>query len=279
MKTLLITGINSGMGFATAKTLIQQGYSVIGTVRSLTKSQKEIHILNSLENGSLTVYEMDLASLHSVKKCAEEIRENNHRLDVCIFNAGIMTPPYSKTINGFESQFQINYLSHFYLFLLLEKSLQEGGKIISISSLSSEKGVNRTIADFEKDIYCNDTDYDGMKCYRKSKLAQVLFTAELHNRYANNKTMSFAIHPGVVNTHLFYREYHPIAKAVIQPLVWLGYATGFIKTAEKGAETAVYLASDSSIQESGRYWADKNIREHNPIANDKAFLKDILGME
>ena len=144
--------------------------------------------------------------------------------------------------------------------------------MISISSLSSEKGVNRSMADFEHDIHCAENNYDAMKCYRESKLAQVLFTAELDNRFSKDGLKSYAIHPGVVNTNLFYREFNILVKALIQPLAWLGYATGFLKTTDKGAETALYLATNS-IEKSGLYWADKKVREHNPIANDKEFLK------
>ncbi len=275
MDTVLITGINSGMGFATARKLLQLGYSIIGSVRDQVNSKANLDSLASVENGKLTVYEMDLSSLESVKNCADNIGKAYDQIDVLLFNAGIMTPPYSMTENGIESQFQVNYLSHFYLFSLLQEQLVKSGtkKVISISSLSSEKGTNGEVEDFERDIYCNESDYDAMKCYRESKLAQVLFTAELHNRFSSDGLMSYAVHPGVVNTNLFYRQYNALVKALIQPIAWLGYATGFLRTADKGAETAIYLATNS-IQESGMYWADKKVRKHNPIADDKEFLKD-----
>ena len=71
---------------------------------------------------------MDLSSLKSVKNCAEKISNAYNQIDVLIFNAGIMTPPYSMTENGIESQFQVNYLSHFYLFSLLQERLVKSGK-------------------------------------------------------------------------------------------------------------------------------------------------------
>ena len=121
MDAILITGINSGMGFATAKNLLEQGYTIIGTVRDETKAKDVQERLNAIGNGKLNVYEMDLASLQSVKSCAEKIREKHQQLDILIFNAGMMTPPYGITEDGFESQFQVNYLSHFYLFSLLQE--------------------------------------------------------------------------------------------------------------------------------------------------------------
>jgi NAD(P)-dependent dehydrogenase (short-subunit alcohol dehydrogenase family) len=229
MAVVLITGINSGMGFATAKKLLQQGHSILGTVRNQENSKIEVDNLKKLAGGKLTIYEMNLVSLQSVKNCARQISETNNQIDVFIFNAGIMTPPYSMTENGFESQFQVNYLGHYYLFSLLKNLLLNGElkKVISISSLSSEKGVNATISDFERDIHCKKGVYDAMKCYRESKLAQILFTAELHNRFSKDGLKSYAVHPGVVNSNLFYRQYSALAKAFIQPIAWLGYATGF----------------------------------------------------
>ncbi len=111
-----------------------------------------------------------------------------------------------------------------------------------------------------------------MKCYHESKLAQVLFSAEIPNRYSNDGFTSYAIHPGIVNTNLFYRQFNTITRAIIQPIAWLGYATGFLRTANKGAQTAIYLATNP-IHENGKYWADKKVRKHNPIADDEGFLK------
>lgn len=273
MNKILITGSNSGMGFAAAKQFIQQGYAVIGTVRNQANSQKELDVLDLAAPGKLTVYETNLASLASVQNCSEAIIKHHEQIDIFIFNAGIMTPPYAKTENGFESQFQVNYLGHFYLFSLLKESYSNSlQKVISISSLSSEKGTNSTLADFERQVYCSESDYDAMKCYRESKLAQVLFTAELNNRFSDGGLKAYAIHPGVVNTNLFYRQYSALIRALIQPFAWLGYATGFLRTALKGAETAIYLATNT-VEADGIYWADKKVRQHNPIADDQAFLK------
>ena len=142
-----------------------------------------------------------------------------------------MTPPYSKTENGLETGIPGELLGHFYLFALLKNLLlnSKTKKVISISSLSSEKGANDKVVDFTRDIHCNESTYDAMKCYRESKLAQVLFTAELHNRFASEGLKSYAVHPGVVNTNLFYRQYNAFIKALIQPVAWLGYATGFLR--------------------------------------------------
>ena len=87
MATVLITGINSGMGFATARTLLQRGYTIIARVRNQVNSQANLDILAAVENGKLTVYEMDLASLKSVKACAERITKAYNEIDVLIFQS------------------------------------------------------------------------------------------------------------------------------------------------------------------------------------------------
>ena len=93
MAVVLITGINSGMGFTTAKKLLQQGHSILGTVRNQEKSKTETDALEKLAGAKLAIYEMNFASMQSVKNCAKQISETNEQIDVFIFNAGIMTSP------------------------------------------------------------------------------------------------------------------------------------------------------------------------------------------
>lgn len=205
---------------------------------------------------------------------AEKIKAAYPAIDCLIFNAGVMTPPYTQTENGFELQFQANYLGHFYLFNLLQQPLLASTirKVISISSLSSEKGVNDSIEKYQADVYCSADTYDAMKCYRESKLAQILFTKELHQRFQEDVLNSYAVHPGVVNTSLFYRNSSPLYKVLMKPLVWAGYATGKLTTPRKGAETAIYLASNP-VNSKDLYWANKTLRPHNPIANQNDFCR------
>jgi NAD(P)-dependent dehydrogenase (short-subunit alcohol dehydrogenase family) len=176
------------------------------------------------------------------------------------------------THDGFESQFQANYLDHFYLFqLLLELILKSAPrKVISISSSSSEKGTCDLITQNETVARVTAAAYDAMKSYRESKLARVLFTVEAARRCATEGVWSYAVNPGVVNTDLFYRNNSDFYKRIMQPLARLGYRTGRIKTPAQGADTAIYLAT-TDVPENGAYWADKQLRPMNPIAQNAAF--------
>lgn len=277
MPTTLITGANSGMGYETARSLGQLGHELILCTRSQEKGTTALHQLKQ-QNPEIqaAVFSLDLASFRSIRECAQEIRAVYGAIDQLILNAGIMTPPYTPTEDGFELQFQANYLGHFYLFHLLQPALLASAerKVISISSLSSEKGVNDSVQNYEADVYGSADAYDAMKCYRESKLAQVLFTRELDRRFQHQGLKSYAVHPGVVNTNLFYRRNSsPLYARMMKPLVWLGYVTGRLSTPQKGAETAIYLASNP-VTPSGCYWANKQVRAHNPIVDREDFCRE-----
>jgi len=275
MKTL-ITGSNSGMGYETAVSLAKQNHTIILTSRQLASAQAARGtLLQAVPDAEIIPLQLDLNSFKSIEKFANNVHQQIDVLDNLIFNAGIMNPPYARTEDGFESQFQANYLGHFYLFHLLLDLMRpsEVKKVISISSLSSEKGTCDTIDEFASMAQVDEADYEAMTSYRESKLAQVLFTVELAQRFGAEGFKSYAIHPGVVNTNLFYRDHSAFYKTVMKPFVGVGYLVGFLKTPEQGAETAVYLATHD-VDENGQYWADNKIRPMNPIADNKQVAHD-----
>lgn len=274
MPTTLITGANSGMGYETALALGKLEHELILCTRSLEKGNKALDRMKQQDDKiKASVFSIDLASFRSIREGAEKIQGAYSTIDNFIFNAGIMAPPYTKTEDGFELQFQANYLGHFYLFnLLKQQSLASTtGKVINISSLSSEKGVNNSIQKYQADVYCSPDSYDAMKCYRESKLAQVLFARELNQRFYELR--SYAVHPGVVNTNLFYRNSSSLYSLLMKPFVWIGYATGKLATPRKGAETAIYLASTKDNL-NGLYWTNKAISSHNSIADQDSFCRE-----
>ena len=271
-KRCIVTGANSGMGFHTSRQLAETGATVVMACRSREKGEGAAAKINAIKDisGKALFMCLDLASLDSVGTFAEEYQQKFQQLDLLICNAGIMAPPHSRTKDNYESQFQINYLGHFLLFNLLvdHMCLAESSRLVSISSLSSEKAVIsgddiRALANID------ENDYDPMTAYRCSKLLQVIFAAEVSRRYGR-QICSSAVHPGIVNTDLFYRRIPAIAKACIQPVAWLGYLSGFLKTARQGSATAVYLSTTEDNYENGRYWAEKKHRQPNPLMNDYA---------
>ena len=279
-KTVLITGANTGMGLATAVALAKAGYPLILGCRNPAAMQQAIaQIRQQVPEARVNGFSLDLADFSSVRSFAEQVKSHVDQLGCLLLNAGVMNPPHALTKDGFEQQFQINYLGHFLLTQLLLPLLLKnpGSKVISISSLSSEKGVFDKAEDFFALAKVAASDYVPMKSYRESKLAQVLMTAELHRRYEDQGLLAAAIHPGIVNTDLFYRRMSPLMKALMTPLVWLGYATGKFKTPAQGAATAIQLAQAETFA-GGRYWADGKERIANPRMEDLELAKSLWNL-
>src|SRR5580700_10882766 len=200
-KTVIVTGANAGVGFETALAFYEKGAHVIMAGRDLKKIEEAITRIKKLKgNATVDAGILDLASLKSVKQFAELYIQNHKQLDLLINNAGVMIPPASKTNEGYELQFGVNFLGHFaltgYLYPLLEKT--PGSRIITVSSLAYLRGV----IDF--DNLKSEKFYDPMREYCQSKLADIIFSIELQRRLTANhkKTVSIAAQPGANKTEL-----------------------------------------------------------------------------
>jgi NAD(P)-dependent dehydrogenase (short-subunit alcohol dehydrogenase family) len=194
-QTVIITGANSGIGRAAATALAAHNAQVVLAVRNLEKGKAAAAEMA----GSTEVRHLDLASLSSIREFAEGWDGD---IDVLINNAGIMIPPHSKTTDGFEMQFGTNHLGHFALTnLLLE---QVTGRVVTISSMGHRSGT----IDFD-DLNWEHRRYRAWPAYGQSKLANLLFTAELQRRLAavHSTVLSVAAHPGYASTNLqFHTE-------------------------------------------------------------------------
>jgi NAD(P)-dependent dehydrogenase (short-subunit alcohol dehydrogenase family) len=200
-KTVIVTGANAGVGFETALAFYETGAKVILACRSLKNANDAIgRIKASAGKGTLEAAELDLSSLASVKHFAETFLQKHQQLDILINNAGVMIPPASKTADGYELQFGVNFLGHFaltgYLYHLLNAT--PNSRIVTVSSLAYLLGV----IDF--DNLKSEKDYEPMREYRQSKLGNLLFSIELQRRIAANgdQTTSIAAQPGANKTEL-----------------------------------------------------------------------------
>ncbi|XP_022107531.1 retinol dehydrogenase 13-like isoform X2 [Acanthaster planci] len=268
-KTVLITGANTGIGKETARDLARRGARVILACRDLAKAQAALaEIREDTGNRNLTVVKLDLASLASVRECAEKIKAEESRLDILINNAGIMMCPEWKTEDGFEMQFGVNHLGHFLLTNLLLDLIKSStpARIINVSSLSHAYGK----IDWH-DIHMNK-GYDRRKAYRQSKLANVLFTRELSRRLKINEfevTVN-AVHPGVVATELgrHMMESGSLAARAVNvlrftPIMWM------FKNAVQGAQTTIHCAvTPELLNTSGLYFSDCAPKEPSQHALD-----------
>ena len=189
-RTVIVTGANSGIGRAAASALAGAGANVVLAVRNIEKGQAAAAAMP----GTTEVRRLDLASLESVREFAGSW---TGEIDLLINNAGVMVPPLSRTVEGFELQFGTNHLGHFALTNLLLERIT--GRVVSVSS-----GAHRIGAiDFD-DLNWERKPYRAWRAYGQSKLANLLFTSELQRRLndAGSDVLATAAHPGYAATNL-----------------------------------------------------------------------------
>lgn len=200
-KTFLITGANTGLGYETALALAEKSAHVILAGRSEQKlNEASARISELVPAASLDIAVIDLNSIAAVKSFAEGFAKSGKPLDVLINNAGIMFPPPSKTVDGFEAQFGVNFIGHYVLTALLFPVLKrsEVGRVVTLSSMAHRGGV----IDF--DNLKLEKLFDKFREYGQSKVADLIFSFELQRRIDANglNVVSTACHPGVSKTEL-----------------------------------------------------------------------------
>jgi NAD(P)-dependent dehydrogenase (short-subunit alcohol dehydrogenase family) len=189
-RTVIVTGANSGIGRAAARALAARGARVVLAVRDLAKGREAAATMA----GDPEVRRLDLADLASVRAFADDVAGP---VDVLVNNAGLMIPPLGRTADGFELQFGTNHLGHFALTNLLLPRIT--GRVVTVSSTAHRAGS----IDFD-DLNWERREYRAMAAYGQSKLANLLFTAELQRRLteAGSPVLATAAHPGLAATNL-----------------------------------------------------------------------------
>jgi NAD(P)-dependent dehydrogenase (short-subunit alcohol dehydrogenase family) len=200
-RVAVVTGSNTGLGLETAKALAARGARVVLAVRNLEKGKEAAATITAATPGAdVTLQELDLSSLESVRAAAAELRSQHDQIDLLINNAGLMYPPKSTTEDGFEMQFGTNHLGHFALTgLLLDRLVSvPGSRVVTVSSVG-----HRINAAIHFDDLQWERSYSRVGAYGQSKLANLLFTYELQRRLASHgTTIAAAAHPGGSDTDL-----------------------------------------------------------------------------
>jgi NAD(P)-dependent dehydrogenase (short-subunit alcohol dehydrogenase family) len=193
-RVAIVTGANSGIGRAAASALAAAGARVVLAVRDTEKG----HAAAASMKGETEVRRLDLASLDSVRELAGAW---DGAVDLLINNAGVMAPPLGRTAEGFELQFGTNHLGHFALTSLLIEHVT--ARVVSVSSTGHRFGV----IDFD-DLNWERKPYSAWRAYGQSKLANLLFTAELQRRLtaAGSTVRATAAHPGYAATNLQFHS-------------------------------------------------------------------------
>jgi NAD(P)-dependent dehydrogenase (short-subunit alcohol dehydrogenase family) len=262
-KIAIVTGSNTGLGFETALDLYQKGAKVYVACRDEEKGLNAIARIKAVSSGGELIYgHLDLASLSAVKEFADKIIATENRLDLLINNAGVMIPPQSKSEDGFELQFGVNFIGHFaltgHLFNLLEST--NGARVVTLSSIAHRNAI----IDF--DNFRLEKPYNKWREYSQSKLADLIFTLEFEKRLRKNgyNLISLAAHPGFSKTDL---QVH-MDKAMLDSLE--------LMTAKEGAQPtlAACLRSDAK---GGQYWGPDG---HNEQKGKPAIAKiDVVALD
>jgi len=210
-RVAIVTGANSGIGWETARALVNKGATVIMACRGIAKANPAAEQIRTLKpSGKAVVMALDLGDLASIHTFVTAFRQDYDRLDLLINNAGVAMPPYGKTAQGFEQQFGVNHLGHFALTgLLLDRlNAMPGARIVTVSSSSHRSGSIRF------DDLNSGQHYQPGRAYAQSKLANLLFTYELQRRLvaAGQSTLAVAAHPGWAATNAL--RHSPMLKSL-----------------------------------------------------------------
>lgn len=216
-KTVVITGANTGIGFATAKLIAAQGHKVILACRNPARAEHAMQRLRSEVRGAdLEFRELDLSSFDSIRRFSEALLRGYPVIDVLINNAGVYPRKQRFTREGFEMQFGVNYLGHFLLTHLLLPAIEqaEAGRIIHLSSIIHNLGR------IKFGTFRRRRPYFGIPTYGQSKLANLMFSNELAQKLPEGVT-SNAVHPGAEDSEI-YRElptavYRALRLSLISP--------------------------------------------------------------
>jgi NAD(P)-dependent dehydrogenase (short-subunit alcohol dehydrogenase family) len=235
-RVAVVTGANTGLGFETAKALAAKGARVVLAVRNLDKGKEAATAIAATAPGAdVTLQQLDLSSLASVRDAAAELQSNHDHIDLLINNAGVMWTPKSTTKDGFELQFGTNHLGHFaFTGLLLDRLLPvTGSRVVTVSSIG-----HRIIADIHFDDLQWERSYNRVAAYGQAKLANLLFTYELQRRLAHHgTTLAAAVHPGGSDTEL--ARHLPNFLAPVFSLISQSAAMGALPTLRAATDPGV----------------------------------------
>jgi retinol dehydrogenase-12 len=260
---VLITGANTGIGLATARALAGRGARVFIACRDEARA-RELSERIRLESGeTLEVLALDLARFESVRACAEEFAKRDIPLHVLINNAGV-AGKRALTASGFELAFGVNHLGHFLLSQLLLPQLRAAGRarVVTVASKAhyDAKGIDWNA------VTKKTRSITGLAEYSASKLANVLFSAELGRRVSGSGITTYSLHPGVVASDAW--------RHMPQPARWF-YTRGMLNN-EQGAQTSIYCALSPEVAaDSGLYYDKQLVKVPSGRAQDRALAAEL----
>lgn len=277
-KTVLVTGATSGIGLHASMQLAQRGARVVMVGRDpakmdaavkqvITRSGAGANASGRAGTGATVVssFLCDFSSQASIRQLADAFRARHDRLDVLVNNAGGVNKTRRVTEDGIEMTFAVNHLGYFLLTnLLLDLIVRSApARIVNVASIGHRQGT----LDFD-DLGFARGNYSIMRAYQRSKLANVLFSAELARRLAGTGVTSNSLHPGAVDTNIWSG-----APLWAKPIIQLGLRWFFISSEEGGANLVALVTRPDLAGVSGVYFEEKTMVEPAALGRDRALAR------
>lgn len=258
---VIVTGANAGIGKAAATELAKSGAHVVMVCRNTGRGQEALEQVKAQsQNDNVTLMLCDLGSLKSINAFCAAFREKYARLDVLVNNAGMISTQRLETKDGFEMQFGVNHLGPFLLTnCLLDLLIASApSRIVNVAS-----GAHKGGRIFFDDVHLSH-NYKAWRAYAQSKLANVMFTYTLSERLSGTGVTANCLHPGAVASDIGINRDTGFGKTIRRIL------NLFFLTAQKGAETAVYLATSPEVAGiTGKYFVRKKAVPSSESSYDK----------
>jgi NAD(P)-dependent dehydrogenase (short-subunit alcohol dehydrogenase family) len=261
-KICLVTGGTAGIGLVTARSLAEQGAQVIVVGRDRRKGEAAAAALSDRRPEAVTFIAADLTDQGEIRRLAGELGARLPRLDVLVNNAGAMFGRRALSADGIEMTFALNHLGYFLLTHELLPMLRAAtrARIVNVAS-RAHRGVNLRFDDLQ-----HERRYYGWIAYKRSKLANLLFTYELARRLeatGGTRVTANALHPGFVATDI------GVANGFLAGIVWRAVALAAI-TPEQGARTSIHLASAPEVDGvSGQYFVKTRPERSSDVSYDR----------
>jgi NAD(P)-dependent dehydrogenase (short-subunit alcohol dehydrogenase family) len=268
-RTAVVTGANGGLGLETARALAAKGAHVVMAARNQGKAAEAADLIRAESpDASLEIVPLDLGSLESVRRAAEQILARHRKIDILVNNAGLMAMPERRTEDGFEMQFGVNHLGHWALTARLMPALvaAPAARVVSVTSTAHHMG--RPVDPANPHLRGR---YEPWRAYGRSKLANYHFAIGLQREFdrAGVTAQSLLAHPGLSNTDLQSTTVAEGGGGVLGA-VSHAFATRTGMSPAKGALPQIRAATDPSAR-GGQFYAPRFV--NNGAAVRRPFLR------
>jgi NAD(P)-dependent dehydrogenase (short-subunit alcohol dehydrogenase family) len=262
-QTAVVTGASSGIGLYTALGLARTGMRVVMAGRDRARTEAARRFVSERSGSDRVAIALaDFSSLAEVRRLADEILAAQSRLDLLVNNAGLMSPKYRFSLEGFELTFAVNHLAPFLLTNLLLDRLKASApsRIVTVAS-EAHRGHRLILGQLAQ-----PHDWSTLRAYGRSKLCNIVFTRELGERLEGSGVVATCLHPGGVATAIGQR-------GGLTEVMWR-LMKPFMKSAEKGAETSLFLATVPNPRPFHRgYVIGKLLARPDPAALDSGLAR------